>query len=516
MTTPALQINRIRPLVLGLPWIGLALQILISSQPLNVACALLAAFSGWLLLFDSFRQERWQSYPLSSFALLGIVTVKSVGPLWFTAFEGHALIYNLTLPLRLFGELLLLALVAMASHWLYRQQHWLQQLRWGLARGLGALGVTEPLSRPAILWLTALGASGWAASITLEPGSIDEPLAVKVAEAFTLLSSVVVVLVCRPLMQERSGRLRALDLQLLAAALVLLLLISFAVNLRSVFAVPLLSLVLALLLEGLFGLIRFRLKVVLPLALATVLGMPFLSDLATTIVLTREYRSTTGAAEMVSMTLQQLGRRDELLERRQEDREAGSSDWDEAYLDNVFLARFCNLKFDDNALALAQQISPAGRELLRSYYAERLIATAPRQLLALFGIANDDKIEINGRSFGDELYALTSGDPYARGGFRTGHFIGSDGVVFGWWSLPLLALVLLPLFAMVDALQARPRGSLLMNPLVITQLVPLLTLSNSESLVTFLQLMLRVVPQVVLTYAVAAWVGRGLFPAQGT
>jgi len=514
MTTAALRITPIRTAVLWLPWIGLALQIGISSQPLNAGCALLAAFSGWLLLFDSFREERWALYPLSSFVLLGIVIVKSVGPLLFTAFEGHALIYNLTLPLRLFGQLLLLAVVAIVSHWLYRQQHWLQQLRWGLARGLGLLAITEPLSRPAVLLLAALGASGWAASIALEPGSIDEPLPVKLAEAFTLLSSVLVVLVCRPLVQERFRSLRPLDLQLLGAGLAVLLVISFAVNLRSVFAVPLLSLVLALLLEGLFGLIRFQLKVLLPLLLVMVLGMPFLSDLATTIVLTRDYRSTTGAAEMVSMTLQQLGRRDELAERRQQDREAGSNDWDEVYLDNVFLARFCNLKFDDNALALEQQITPHGRQLMRSYYADRLIATAPRQLLSLFGIANDDKIEINGRSFGDELYALTSGDPYARGGFRTGHFIGSDWVVFGWWSLPLLVLVLLPLFAMVDALQARPSGSLLLNPLVITQLVPLLTLSNSESLVSFLQLMLRVVPQVVLTYAVAAWVGRGLFPAQ--
>ena len=148
---------------------------------------------------------------------------------------------------------------------------------------------------------------------------------------------------------------------------------------------------------------------------------------------------------------------------------------------------------------------------MRLYYLERLYATAPRYLLDLFGINNDEKLMINDRSFGDELYALSSGDNAARGGFRTGHLIGSDLAVFGVWSLPLLALVLVPLFALVDALQARPCGESRLNPLVITQLVPLLTLSNAESLITLVQLLLRGLPQIVLTYALAAWVGRRLF-----
>lgn len=511
MVPSTLQITRLRPALLWVPWLGLAVQILISSEPINAACALLAALSGWLLLLDSFVDERWLAYPLSSFVLLGLATVKSIGPLLFTALEGHPLIYNLAEPLRLFTWLTLLSLVFIVSHWLYRHQRWLSDLRdWLSARLAQLLAVNQSLERPDVMLLFLLGCIGWAAFTLLEPGSSEEPLVVKLAEGFTPLSSVIVVLVCRPLIQRRWRAPQVVDLQLLAGGLITLLVISFAVNSRSVFAVPLLSLLLALLFEALFGLLRVRRRTLLAFGLAVVVGMPFLTDLATTIVLTRDYRSSVNAAELVSMTLDQMGRRDELAERRQADREAGFNDWDEVYLDNVFLARFCNLKFDDNALSLEHRLSSTGRDLMRLYYLERLYATAPRYILDLFGIDNDEKLTINDRSFGDELYALSTGEKSARGGFRTGHLIGSDLAVFGVWSLPLLALVLLPLFAMVDALQARPRGEPLLNPLVITQLVPLLTLSNAESLITLVQFMLRGLPQIVLTYALAAWLGRRL------
>jgi len=514
MTMTALPLARIRPAVLGLPWLGLAVQLLVSSTPLNAACSLLAAFSGWLLLWDGFRPERWLAYPLSSFVLLGIAIVKSLGPLLFTALEGHPITYNLAVPLPLFGHLTLVTLVALASHRLYRQLDWTAALRNAVARVLALrLGVTAPLSRGAVLLLFGLGCSGWSAAALFDPGG-DGPLAVKIAEGFTLLSSILVVLVCRPLVQEQGATPQARDLQLLAAGLVGLLVVSLAVNTRSVFAVPLLAMTLALMLQGLLGLIRIERRHLLATSLALVVGMPLLTDLATTIVLAREYRGTVEPAELISLTLDQLSRRDELARRRQEDREAGANDWDEVYLDNVFLARFCNLKFDDNALALEQELTPAGRSFFRQYNVERLIATAPRYLLTLANIANDDKLTINSRSFGDELFALGAGEADARGGFRTGHFIGSDLAVFGWWYLALLGLFLVPFYALIDALQARPSGSLLLNPLVITQLVPLLTLSNAESLTTLLQLVLRGLPQVVLTYAAAAWLGRRLFPAE--
>lgn len=513
MTMAPLPLERIRPTVLWLPWGGLAVQLLVSSTLLNAACALLAALSGWLLLWDGFRTERWQAYPLSSFVLLGIAIVKSLGPLLFTAMEGHAITYNLAVPLPLFGHLTLVSLVAIASHRLYRQLGWPAALRKGLARLLAVrCGVTAPLSRGAVLLLFGLGCSGWAAAELFDPSG-EGPLAVKIAEGFTLLSSTLVVLVCRPLVQERGRAPQLRDLLLLAAGLGGLLVISLAVNARSAFAIPLLALALALMLEGLLGLIRSQRRHLLAAALALVVGMPMLTDLATTIVLAREYRGTVGPAELISLTLEQMSRRDELARRREEDREAGANDWDEVYLDNVFLARFCNLKFDDNALALEQELTTTGRDFFRLYNVERLVATAPRYLLSLFDIANDDKLTINSRSFGDELYALGAGDADARGGFRTGHFIGSDLAVFGWWYLPLLGLFLVPFYALIDGLQARPSGSILLNPLVITQLVPLLTLSNAESLVTLLQLVLRELPQVVLTYAAAAWLGRRLFPA---
>jgi hypothetical protein len=512
MVMSSLQIDRVRGPVLWLPWIGMAIQIVVSSTPINMLCALLAASTGWLLLWDSFRNERWQAFPLSSFVLLGIAIVKSLGPLYFTALEGRAVIYNLAVPIRVFGHLTLVSLVAISSHWIYRQWSGLTAMRQGLARVLaGPLAVHQPLSRGAVLLLFVLGCAGWGAAPFFDPAG-DGPLAVKIAEGFTLLGSSIVLLVTRPLVKPHGLPPKPLDLQLLGIGMAGLLALSFAVNTRSTFAVPLLTLTLALILEAMFGLIKVTFRAVLAVVLALVLVMPFLTDLATTIVVAREYRGTVEPAELVSLTLEQLSRSEELNERRQEDQEAGTNSWDEVYLSNVFLARFCNLKFDDNALALERDLPPSGRDFFRAYNLERLYATAPRYLLNLFGVDNDEKLTINSRSFGDELYALTTGKAYARGGFRTGHFIGSDLAVFGWWYLLLLALFLVPFYALVDGLQARSSGSILLNPLVITQLVPLLTLSNAESLAGLLQLVLRGIPQVVLTFTVAAWIGRRCFP----
>ena len=512
MVMTSLQINRVRGPVLWLPWIGLMIQFIVSSTPDNMLCSLLAAVTGWLLLWDSFRNERWQAFPLSSFLLLGFAIVKSLGPLYFTAMEGHTVIYNLAVPVRVFSHLTLVSLVAISSHWLYRKLNWLTSLRHGLARVLaGPLAVHQPLSRGAVLLLFALGCGGWGAAAFFDPTG-EGLLAVKITEGFTLLSTSIVILVIRPLLERNGVPPKPLDLQLLGIGMVGLLMLSFAVNTRSAFAIPLLTLALALMLEALLSLIKVTFPAALAAVLALVLVMPFLSNLATTIVLAREYRGSVGPAELVSLTLDQLSRSEELSERRKEDQEAGANDWDEVYLNNVFLARFCNLKFDDNALSLEQSLTSAGREFYLTYNLERLYATAPKYILSLFSIENEDKLTINSRSFGDELYVLATGDSYARGGFRTGHFIGSDFAIFGWWYLALLALFLAPFYALIDGLQARPSGSILLNPLAITQLVPLLTLSNAESLASLLQLVLRSMPQAVLTFTIAAWIGRRCFP----
>jgi hypothetical protein len=171
-----------------------------------------------------------------------------------------------------------------------------------------------------------------------------------------------------------------------------------------------------------------------------------LADLRTAMVLVRDQRTEVPAMELISMTLEAFDDKEAIAARREYDASA-QSEWDERYLDNVFTARFGNIKFNDINLVQALKVREHDPDML-DYSYKYLLGGLPDPILKAFKI-DVDKEAVYSISIGDYLY-LAAGGYGVASGFRSGHFAGTGMATFGWWYLLLLGIGMLFIFFLFD------------------------------------------------------------------
>ena len=82
-------------------------------------------------------------------------------------------------------------------------------------------------------------------------------------------------------------------------------------------------------------------------AVVWVLTGPF-ADLGTAMVIVREQRKDVSPGELFNLTLETLDDKKAIESAQKESlSESPDFDWDERYLNNIFTARFANIKFND-------------------------------------------------------------------------------------------------------------------------------------------------------------------------
>ena len=507
-----LRIVKMRGFMLIFPWLGFIWQGLLAQSSDDLLAALLAAMGTFVIFFDSFRPQRFYYYPLSTLVVIGFAVTLQLGPLLFTALEGNTITFNLLVPVATFGHGLLSGLLSLFAHAVYRQSAWLIQLRTSVQRLLVRLGLFVPLRTGEIIAMGLIGLFALAISSWFS-GLVQNIELYKFIQGFQLFSIVPIAFVLRPLwignhhgLQEKApGRFMALFLLFLMLTIV----VSIGGNSRAGFVGPLACLSIGLAFEWLYGLVRIRLKYVMAVALTILLLLPLITDLATAMVMVRGLRSDISPAELLDKTLVQLQDREEIHKYRKQSEIVPSGDWSEAYVSNLFLARFANAKFPDNSLEYAGQLSSTSRDEMASFHWWRVLAQMPSPVLSMLGVSSAAKAEVNSYSFGDKLCFLASGSRYVLGSFRTGHYFGTGMAAFGFAYLAILLASLLLIFPLLDA-QALVglRGfasAPIFSVVAITQFIAWFTLSNSESVIDFLVYPLRGLIQPVLLYALGRW-----------
>ncbi len=191
---------------------------------------------------------------------------------------------------------------------------------------------------------------------------------------------------------------------------------------------------------------------------------------------------------------------------------------DEFYLDNVFLARLCNLKFPDNSISRALKLNEAGRRYIREFEWQKTLGVFPRPVLKLLGLSVDKNFTTSSSTGDVMLYAVT-GSPYVLGGFRTGSIFGSGYAMFGWFYPLVFGLLAVFIFIFADAQTSRKQISNqtgranwqpILSPMaIITFFTWFFYLTSAatgcDSMSKLAQFMLRGWLQVLLIYAVAYW-----------
>jgi hypothetical protein len=253
--------------------------------------------------------------------------------------------------------------------------------------------------------------------------------------------------------QRKTSRKTVLQL---AVFTVLLFLVSLGRNSRGAFMFGFTALgfgyFLSLLLKMYPPALLTRKNIIIAIVALAIMTGP-LADLVVAMAIVRKYRKDVDRVELLALTFETFQNK-ELLRAYQDNASApvDLSGWDEHYFDNVFLARFSNLKYNDASLAMANKLGGID-PVIAEYAVKRPLALFPDPLIKLFNVQVDKKT-VNSFSSGDLMFDRT-GATNALGGFRVGHFAGFGMASFGWWYLLILFILIIPAFFFWDTLVLR-------------------------------------------------------------
>ena len=234
---------------------------------------------------------------------------------------------------------------------------------------------------------------------------------------------------------------------MIAVYALLLFGISMAQNQRGTFMFGLVSPAFAYAIGLLIGVFKTRIisfrNVAIGALLVWVLTGPF-TDLGTAMLLVRDQRKDIPPSELITLTLEALDDKQALEARKKDDAtDPMDFDWDERYLDNLFTARFANIKFNDLSLNTYSKVGMYDPDM-QEFSMDQIWASLPNPILQMFKIDIDKDI-LHSLSYGDYLYVLSGGYGVPTG-WRVGHMAGTGMATFGWWYLAILGIGIIPVF----------------------------------------------------------------------
>lgn len=424
---------------------------------LATGCVILA----WFILTKFILQpETLKAHPLPGFLILGFTTTQFYFPLVFTLLEGKPVVFNLDLPKEVFLHSLASQLVMIVSFLIYKATLTASfykrpdslLMKWGF--------FTPPKNRQ--LWL--MGLTGllamyyiyfYSPSVGREVAGVGD----KLIQGLIIFSYAPFFIPFGRMYGNKKIRMSRV-LPMLIFFTLILFAISMGRNSRSAFMVGFTSVGFAYCLGLLLGIFRknvFSARNVILLVAGLWLITGPLADLATAMVMVRSFRKDISRTELVELTLQTYKNK-EAIRMVREEVLTKENDWDEHYMDNLFLARFSNLKYNDASLLGASKIHEQDQSML-IFTLDRFWANLPAPVLNFFGM-NVDKESVTAVSFGDFLYYKSGADSGVLGGLRTGHFTGSGMAAFGWWYLLILGTGLIPVYYLLDKLFIRKKVAL--------------------------------------------------------
>ena len=186
---------------------------------------------------------------------------------------------------------------------------------------------------------------------------------------------------------------------------------------------------------------------------------PF-SDLATAMVIVRSERTSISLGELIAKTYDVFLDKDTLAKYRDlekakwKDVDLSYKIWDEHYVSNVFLERFCNYRVVDASIFHALRTNMSA-PLVQSHFIDKLLELPPNPIPSiLFGVTKGKQY-----SQMDMLFADSSKNaPF--GGLRVGGDVGLGLSVFGVFYFIIQFIVYILFFTLTSALCYR-QGSVL-------------------------------------------------------
>jgi hypothetical protein len=488
-------------------------QLLFFPEEKNVACVFIVIGGCLVTALLTARESHFQRWPISTFVVMWFPFSNLLIPLLGTTTDWHPLIYKLKMPLEAFGYTALVAVTIALAHLVYRHLSFLGGLRGSVQEmGLRKLGLFTP---PSILQLWFFGGIGSLAAVLLffvfdGANSADVGFLPQLVHAIRPFSYApfLIPLVSLFGSQQRPSRIQYV---LVVIYVGFTLGMAMVANARAVFAVPMLTFLLAVFFAFLTGRLSLKMlsfRVVAVGVVFVLLAVVVLPDLATAMRVVRAKRGNVGPMELATATIETFFDKKALRNYWAINRAmAGSAgSWDEDYLQNEFLQRFSLIKFTDLSLYFSRSFGDADRTKLRGFSDARLISSLPNPVIRFLGLPVR-KTSVMSMSFGDFLYGARSLQYSA---FRTASFVVVDRLVHGMLFYPILMAVSLLLFFTVDCFtrsvlvrrpdRSPPMSVIIFSPVAILFMFTFVQTLFQEALATTLMFYARGLPQILLLY----------------
>jgi hypothetical protein len=416
------------------------------------------------MMFYSLGRRVLSETSISAMMLLGYGLSWFFLPLVATTIEGKSLVNNLDVPLQVFLHNLILYATLILAHLLYHRVGYFQQIRVLISRKvLLPLGLFTPPPATLLWTLGFLGlASGFLATNYSENGGLYQEGGVfkKFIAGYIPFTYAPYFLFVMPMMGKREAYTSKRRIPQIIFYSLLILGLGLVRNSRAAVLLGFAGLGLTLFLGIILRDIRtpnFRSGKLLLLIALAIVAFSQMTKFAKAMVIARAERDKISVSELVRTTLSIAMNPKELQAYEEEQEKAANSDWDEKYVDNLFLSRLCNLKYADNTLRMVGAFSNAQRSLLRENELQKVLCTIPSPLLKLLHISVDKEF-VNSGCGGDVIYNI-SGARNAMGGFRTGSLIAIIYGIFGWHYPIWIGFTALGLYLVADTLVLWKIGS---------------------------------------------------------
>lgn len=186
----------------------------------------------------------------------------------------------------------------------------------------------------------------------------------------------------------------------------------------------------------------FKPKIIIPLLLLILfLTGPFL-EISKAMIIVRGERSGASGIEMLHKTIEALNKT-----KKEENTRTLSNNsiiWDETYLSNSLLNRFCSIKILDETLYHAQRIG-YNNSTMKKILWSKLIETMPQFIKSQIGFTPQKG------TLTDNLYRLSINSSTDFGGARIGTLQGLGMAIFGYWYLVILIPIFIIIFYLLDS-----------------------------------------------------------------
>ncbi|MGN6291492.1 MAG: hypothetical protein ACTHMV_02020 [Chitinophagaceae bacterium] len=491
-----------------------ALQLVFWSSPANLFAVVCALFAWKLTEAYLLRFNRLRRFALSSFLILGFSITQYLLPLVFTLLEGKPLVYNLNLPYDVFIHSLLALLILIFSHSIYAySQKGHSLVRQRIQQTLFRFSFFTPPSNRQIWIMGFLGLLSMFYVYFVSRIDENGEGGNKLLQGLMPFSYLPFFIPLKSLI-DPSYKYNKKKLYQLILYTILLFVVSLGRNSRSSFMLGFTTIGLGYFLGLMLG--KFNYKILTPKSII-ISGIIFwvvtgpLSDLGIAMVVERTHRGQISSGELLVRTITTFQDKEALKNYKVAATEKfKSTDWDERYFDNIFLSRFCNLKYNDASLEQAYKLGKID-PLMQKYAIDKTLATFPQPVLTFFNIGID-KQAISVGSFGDYLFYRASGTTF--GGFRTGQFAGVGLASFGWWYLLILGVGMGIIYFLHDLFLVYRKNGFnsyisLAGLTSITSTFMFLSLSsNSQSVTNLFSYILRGWLQLVILYLVVYFIAR--------